>query len=256
MLSKESQTNKIIETAPDNTAQHIKVKRNELKYYINYFDYFTLVNKLKYVLKADSHTNSSNLYNVKTLYFDSYDDECLSQKLSGLMYHKKYRMRIYNTSDETVKFEIKNKINNQIFKETALITKESAIKVIKGDFNELLEYNNDILNRIYAEFTTKAFRPVVMIDYVREAYLLEQFDIRVTIDKDLKCNNLNYDIFSKDITMMPVMTDQKYILEIKYNTYLPDYIKSMLQIEAFEKTSISKYAMSRRYFKTKQWEDN
>lgn len=234
----------------------LKVKRNELKYYISNFEYHSLKNRLKYILKQDRNTHPSGGYFIRSLYFDSHDDECLFEKQSGILKRAKYRMRIYDTTSNTVKFEIKNKINNQIYKESANITKESAYRIIDGNHEELLTYNNKILNKIYIVFKTKNYRPKVVVDYVRDAYIFNFFNIRITFDKDLHSNNSDFDIFSDNLHTLPVILEKKQILEIKYNLVLPAHIHQVIQLDSFERMAISKYTLSRRFLKLDKWEDN
>ncbi len=235
---------------------NLQVKRNELKYYISNIEYHALVNKLVHVLKPDDYSKPGKGYFIRSLYFDSHDDECLYEKQSGDMFRAKYRMRIYDTKSETVKFEIKNKANNQIFKETATISKESAYKIIEGDYGELLTYNNPILNKIFKKFTAKQYKPKVIIDYTRDAFMFDFFNLRITFDKDLHSCNTDFDLFSDNLHTIPVILEGKQIMEIKYETVLPEYIHRMLQIDAVERMAISKYTLGRRFFKIEQWEDN
>jgi len=235
---------------------NIQVKRNELKYYISNIKYHALVNRLEHVLKPDEYSTPRKGYFIRSLYFDSYDDECLYEKQSGIMFRQKYRMRIYDTKSEMVKFEIKNKFNNQIFKETAIITKESAYRIIDGEYGELLKYDNSILNKIYKKFTEKQYTPKVIIDYERDAFMFDFFNLRVTFDKNLHSNNTDYDLFSDNLHTIPVILEGKQILEVKYEKCLPEYIQRSLQINSFERMAISKYTLGRRFFKTRKWEDN
>jgi len=235
---------------------NLEVKRNELKYYISNLEYHTLKNRLKHILVSDRDIHYSGGYFIRSLYFDSFDDEALFEKNSGFLERKKYRLRIYDLDTKTVKFEIKHKRNNQVFKESAIITKDTALSVIDGNYDVLLDYNNPVLNKIYIEFKTKAYSPKVIVDYIRDAYIYEHFDIRITFDKDLRSNNTNFDIFDKDIHTIPVIQEQKQILEIKYNLLIPEHIKTVLQTDSFERMAISKYALSRRFLKLYNWEDN
>jgi len=235
---------------------NLQVKRNELKYYISNNEYNALVNKLVHVLKPDGFSTPGKGYFIRSLYFDSFDDECLYEKQSGDMFRQKYRMRIYDTKSKTVKFEIKNKWNNQIFKETATITKESAYRIIDGDYSELLDYNNPILNKIYIKFTEKQYKPKVIIDYMRDAFIFDFFNLRITFDKNLHSNNTDFDLFSDNLHTIPVILEGKQILEIKYEHIIPEYIHRTLQLDAIERMAISKYTLGRRFFKLKQWEDN
>ena len=236
--------------------KNLQINRNELKYYISNNEYTVLVNRLKHILKPDAHSTPHKGYFIRSLYFDSHDDECLYEKLSGDIYRAKYRMRIYDTNTDIVKFEIKNKANNQIFKETATISKQSAYRIIDGDYSELLSYNNPVLNKIYKKFTHKQYKPKVVIDYTRDAFMFDFFNIRITFDKNLHSNNTDFDIFSDNLHTIPVILEQKQIMEIKYETVLPEYIHKSLQLDACERMAISKYALGRRFFKLEQWEDN
>jgi len=235
---------------------NLQVKRNELKYYISNIQYHALVNKLEHILKPDAHSKPREGYFIRSLYFDSHDDECLFDKQSGFMFRQKYRMRIYDTKTQWVKFEIKNKSNNQIFKESATISKESAYKIIDGDYGELLTYNNPILNKIYKKFIEKIYTPKVIIDYTRDAFMFDFFNLRITFDKNMHSNNTDFDIFSDNLHTLPVILEQKQIIEIKYETVLPEFIHRTLQIDAAERMAISKYTLGRRFFKLEQWEDN
>jgi len=236
--------------------RNLHIKRYELKYYISNIEYHALVNRLVHILKPDKYSTPRVGYFIRSLYFDSHDDESLYEKQSGNMFRAKYRMRIYDTQTDIVKFEIKNKADNQIFKETATITKESAYKIIDGDYSELLTYKNPILNKIYIKFTQKQYRPKVIIDYTRDAFLFDFFNIRITFDKNLHSNNTDFDIFSDNLHTIPVILEGKQIMEIKYETILPEYIQRTLQLDAFERMAISKYTLGRRFFKLEQWEDN
>lgn len=235
---------------------NLQVKRNELKYYISHLEYKAMVNKLLHVLKPDDFSTPGAGYFIRSLYFDSFDDECLLEKQSGDMFRTKYRMRIYDLKTDTVKFEIKNKANNQIFKETATISKESAYKIIDGDYAELLTYNNPILNKIFIKFTEKQYKPKVIIDYTRDAFMFDFFNFRITFDKDLHSCNTDFDIFSDNLHTIPVILEGKQIMEIKYETVLPEFIYRVLQLDAVERMAISKYTLGRRFFKIEQWEDN
>jgi len=234
----------------------LTVHRNELKYYISNNECNILTRKLSHVLKADSHCTPGEGYFIRSLYFDSHDDECLYEKQSGSMFRQKYRIRIYDTKSSTAKFEIKNKHNNQIFKETVSISKDSAYRLIDGDYAEFLKYDNAILNKAFKVFTTRLYKPKVIIDYTRDAFMFDFFNIRVTLDKNLHSNNTDFDLFSDNLHVIPVILEGKQILEIKYEHILPEHIRRTLQVDAIERMAISKYTLGRRFFKLDKWEDN
>ena len=71
--------------------------------------------------------------------------------------------------------------------------------------------------------------------------------MRVTIDSDVRTGLNSVDLFDKELLTVPVLESGKSILEIKYDEYLPDIIKTLTQIGARERTQASKYAACRIY---------
>jgi len=224
--------------------QTITVQRNELKFYINYIDYKVFHTILQNHLEQDTNAVKTNGY-IRSLYFDTDDDRDYNEKQAGVLNRKKYRLRIYDMNTKKVKFEIKNKFNNQILKETAVITREDAIKIQNLDYEVLLKYNNPTLNKIYCAFKKFDYRPTVIVEYTREAFGIPFNNIRITFDKNLKTCTNNLDLFSEDEIMKPLLPQGVLILEVKYNNYMPDWIKKLIQIPRFEKSAISKYCIGR-----------
>jgi hypothetical protein len=234
-----------------------KIERYELKYFISEKEYHILRERLKYILKRDREEISlkNGGYFIRSLYFDSIDDDELFKKQSGDYKRTKYRIRIYDPNSNYAKFEIKRKENNQIHKESITITKESAKRIIDGEYQELLKYNSLALNKTYIVFQSGLYQPKVTVDYIRDAYFWDFLNVRITFDRWLRSSN-SFDIFNPDLATIPVILEGKEILEIKYNTILPEYIRDLLQIDSFERVAISKYALSRRFLKLNSWEDN
>lgn len=57
--------------------------RHELKYYINPDDYAQLRARLRVVAQADENAGEGGRYKIRSLYFDSYTDKAVMDKLSG-----------------------------------------------------------------------------------------------------------------------------------------------------------------------------
>ena len=61
-------------------------------------------------------------------------------------------------------------------------------------------------------------------------------------------NNLEVtDMFNKNLPMVDVLEPSEVILEVKYDEYLPDVIKMMLQGINTKQEAYSKYQLSRMY---------
>ena len=111
--------------------------RHELKYFINFQDYFSLSNKLKVLMKKDKNSNERGDYHIRSLYFDDYNDSALYEKQSGILRRKKYRIRIYNLSDEVIKLEKKSRVGQFINKKSFLLSRPEVQRIMNYDFNLL-----------------------------------------------------------------------------------------------------------------------
>ena len=194
-----------------------KVERKELKYYISHNEYVILSNFLRKILNQDFHNKDGKKgYHVRSLYFDTLDNKSFEDKMAGIEEREKYRLRTYGTNSKWVKFEIKSKRNNSVVKETALISKEDAAEIQNMNYEVMLKYNNPVLNKAYQEFKKVPYRPIVMTDYFREAFMYDLNKIRIVFDKFLKSTSLQLDIFNKDPFPTQKLKRGIVIMEIKY----------------------------------------
>jgi hypothetical protein len=232
-------------------------KRNELKYYLNDVQTAGLQHQLSHLMALDSFCENKEGYRVRSLYFDSIDDECLFEKQSGILQRKKIRLRTYGSSGTgAVKFEIKHKQGHLVRKDSVTLGKAEAKEVCEGNYALLLKHNNPILNNIYTTFMAGAYKPKVIVEYHRVAYVLPVSNIRVTFDKHLRSNVNHLDLFSTHQDSMPVILEGKQVLEVKYDQFFPGYLKKILSSVSAERMAISKYTLARRFHKVHKWEDN
>ena len=102
----------------------MQFKRYELKYYLNEIQVEGLICQLSKIMTLDKHCDGLDGYKVRSLYFDSINDECLYEKQSGLLKRAKIRLRTYGDPlAEVAKLEIKSKHDQfeKIFKEELMI---------------------------------------------------------------------------------------------------------------------------------------
>ena len=222
----------------------IKMERNELKYYINYIDYKVLHRILENHLTKDEAAIKNKGF-IRSLYFDTIFDKAYYEKQMGSLDRKKYRLRIYNLDTQEVKLEIKSKYNQQITKETAIISRKDAIELQHGNYDVLLKYNNPVINKFYLDFKKEPHMPKVIIDYTRESFIFPYNDVRITLDKNIMATSNNLNLFSKDHIMKPMLKKGIMVLEIKYNKFLPSWIKKLIQVPRFERSAVSKYMIGR-----------
>ena len=221
--------------------------RHELKYHITPAELAVLRNVLTPVMQLDPNGNENNEYHIRSLYFDTINDDALEEKIAGVGNRKKYRMRIYNFSDKVIKLECKSKYGDLISKQSVSIPRELADQLIAGDPDGLQRMRHPLLHDVYREMRTRLLRPAVIVDYIREAYIHPAQDVRITFDKMLRTGLYSSDMFNPMLPTFPVFDDPVEILEVKFNEFLPTYIQALVSGVTAQRSAVSKYTWCRRY---------
>ena len=221
--------------------------RHELKYYITPAELGVLRGIIRPLLKPDPNGNENNEYLIRSLYFDPFDDQALEEKIAGVGMRKKYRIRIYNFSDRVIKLECKSKMGDLISKQSVSIPRDLAEQIIAGDPDGLQRMKHPLLQEVYMMMKTKLLKPAVIVDYLREAYIHNAEEVRVTFDKQIRTGLNSTDLFNGRIPTYPVFDDPVEVLEVKYDDFLPSYLQAVLSGITAQRSAISKYVWCRRY---------
>jgi hypothetical protein len=230
--------------------------RHEFKYYINYFEYETLKRKLSTILKNDKFSDENGNYHIRSLYFDNVHNEALFDKQAGILERKKYRIRIYNLNDSVIKLEKKSRVGQFIKKKSISLSKAEFSGIMKNDISFMKNSDSELLKEFYFDAVSSLYKPKVIVDYIREAYVWPPGNVRITFDKSLKTGLYSSDIFNRDVPVISALDEPVMILEVKYDHFLPDFIRNMLQISSSTRYAISKYVICRKFTKMNSWEDN
>ena len=223
--------------------------RHELKFFITPLEYEVLHRVLERTLHRDSNGDENNEYAIRSLYFDTRYNDALIDKLDGVKNRDKYRIRIYNFSDKIIRMECKTKVGQMISKRSLGIPRLLAEQLIAGDPTGLERTRSGLLRDVYREMAINGLRPVVIVDYVREAYIHQAEEVRITFDKQLHTGLLSKDIFNPNVSTIPAFDNNEMILEVKFNRFLPPYIRDLLctHVHSAQNSAISKYVWCRRF---------
>jgi len=223
--------------------------RHELKYFISTSQYQVLSRVLSQVLHPDPHSDENNEYHIRSLYFDTVFNDALYEKISGVANRDKYRIRIYNYSDRRINFECKSKVGDLISKRSALITRDLCEQLMIGDPSGLENTPYGLLRDVFREMRLRLLKPVVIVDYVREAYLHPVENVRITFDKQLHSGLYSHDLFNPHLPTVPPIGSDQVILEVKFDRVLPTYISDVLSqsVGWACRSAISKYTLCRRF---------
>ena len=223
--------------------------RHELKYFISPGEYHVLSRVLDRVLGRDPNGDENNEYHIRSLYFDTMYNDAVIDKVDGVKSRDKYRIRIYNFSDKLIRLECKTKVNQLISKRSIAIPKLLAEQLIAGDPMGLERTRSGLLRDIYREMVLNRLRPVVLVDYVREAYIHPAEEVRITFDKQLHSGLLSRELFDPYVPTVPVFDHDEIIMEIKFNRVMPPYVRDLLctHVQSAQISAISKYVWCRRF---------
>jgi SPX domain-containing protein involved in vacuolar polyphosphate accumulation len=219
--------------------------RHELKFKISNSAAEVLKQKLSLILKKDKNAYySDGSYLIKSLYFDDLDSTSYYEKMDGVLYRKKYRIRIYNNNDEFIRLEKKMKHNTYTAKEQILISKDIYSKILNGKLDEI-DSPTGLLEEFITNSKTKHLVPSVIVLYHRIAFTYPISEVRITFDSHIQSGLYNYDLFDKEVPMYDVSEPGKQVLEVKFNEVLPLHIANILNDIPSCKEAVSKFAICR-----------
>ena len=218
--------------------------RHELKYLISYSDYRAISLAAEKILYPDENSGD-NGYLIRSMYFDDIYDSSYLDKQAGIFRRRKHRIRIYNYSDAVIKFEIKDKFENYISKISASITREQCEQMIRGNFDFMIDSDKQALRAGFIDARTHLLRPAVVVDYNREAFVMDEGNVRLTFDSKLRAGFCTTDLFDPDMPTLPAIAPDMLIMEVKYDDFLPGVVRKLLAPVNSRASSQSKYVMCR-----------
>ena len=231
-----------------------RFERKEYKYYVPSSSLELLRDRVRNHMDHDPHCRDleDHRYVVRSIYLDTTNLLFYYEKIDGQAYRKKLRIRTYNNPEEKglAFLEIKRKIEDTILKERALIEFDETEKLSNGANIQLAPKEGNshagrvTLNRFI--FLTKRLQlsPKVLITYEREAFEDElNPDLRITFDMNVRSyyEPTYQQIFQeKDLR---TFTDPYFILEVKFSTVMPLWVREVIRDFRLHQQSISKYCL-------------
>lgn len=201
--------------------------------------------RLRAVMQPDKHAVDGK-YLIRSLYFDTPTDTALREKLDGVSRREKFRIRYYNYDPSLIHLEKKSKLAGLGNKQSADLTAQEAQKIVDGDLDWMRASQHGLIRELYSKMQTHQLRPKTIVDYTREPFVYAPGNVRVTIDCDIRTGLGCTDFLNPDCPTIPA-GDSPIILEVKWDEFLPDIIRSAIQLESRRVSAFSKYAQCRIY---------
>ena len=219
--------------------------RHEWKHEITVSDMIAIRHRLRAVAKIDLNAIDGK-YLIRSLYFDNLSDKVLREKLDGVNIREKFRIRYYNGDTSLIRLEKKSKWNGLGSKQSDTLTRDEAQSVVDGELDWMPVSDRPLVQELYSKMKAQGLRPKTIVDYTREPFVYAPGNVRVTLDFNIRTGLNCTDFLNLNCVTIPAR-DAPVILEVKWDTFLPDIIRDAVQLEGRHTAAFSKYAACRIY---------
>ena len=222
-----------------------RFNRYEIKYSIPVASLAKLKADLARFLKGDAYGGDSGFYSIASLYFDTPELDCYRNKLDGLLFRRKLRIRVYPELDDDVAFvEIKQRVNRTVQKRRLPMKLKDAYAMCSGARHFKLSDPDDqeIADEVHFLVTALRLKPKNVIAYTRQAYVGHTVDpgLRLTFATLVRTRAASFDLEDKR-KMQVAFPARLAIMEVKANERVPHWLLSILARHQCTLTRVSKY---------------
>lgn len=220
--------------------------RHEFKYFITEETYLTLQQRLRVVAKPDENMRRDEGYLISTLYFDDYRNTALNEKISGDRFRTKYRIRVYERESSIIKLESKSKLDSWTSKASTFLTLEEYRRILNEDYEFLIHKQDPLCQELYTKIRTKLLHPKVIVEYEREAYVVDEGNVRLTFDKQLRSSINGIDLFDPEVVYSAALDPGLMVFEVKYDDFIPKHIRALINGLPMQRYAVSKYVICKK----------
>ncbi|MEA4888065.1 MAG: polyphosphate polymerase domain-containing protein [Clostridiaceae bacterium] len=246
--------------------------RHELKYLIDEATFRELYYQLRPIMHPDYHAAAGGQdseqicsYQIRSLYFDDYGRQGVFAKLAGVDPRHKYRIRIYGDGDQVIHLEKKIKAGSLTQKQSCPLTRSQVECLLAGDPEPLIALlpgpdistgrSEQLIGQFYAEWQTRLLRPLLLVDYDRIPLVWPDGNVRITFDRHLATGFYRQDLWDPGAGLQPVLDHRTLILEVKYDHFLPEFIRALIPLAGASPLAVSKYTQCATFCRQQSWED-
>jgi hypothetical protein len=232
-----------------------KFNRFELKYLITQEQASQFKSALGAYLLPDEHGHNNGCYALASLYYDSPDLRCYWEKVDGVKFRRKLRIRRYENgscpndplTDETPVFaEIKQRVARVTQKRRGVLPYAEALRLCNDrQIPEHAPGDRAIVEEIYAFVWQYNLRPASIVRYTRQAFVGTDYDVglRVTFDTGLMAQASPLHLHEPPAGV-PILGVNWVVVEIKVNERIPYWLSELVAAYNLQITHISKYCRS------------
>jgi VTC domain len=234
-------------------ADRMQPQRFELKYLVHEQTALQIRDFVRCYLEMDEYSvgRPNYSYPVHSLYLDSDDLKLYWRTINGDKNRFKLRLRFYGTRPNApVFFEIKRRMNNCILKQRGGVRQENVDLLLSGHLpagNHLVSDNPKqlvALQRFCHLLEGVQGKPKVHIFYLREAYVSDDDQVRVTLDREVKAEPNLTTALKTEMTKPVTSFNGQVILELKFTNRYPDWFRELVRVFHVTQCGAAKYVES------------
>ncbi|WP_299564239.1 polyphosphate polymerase domain-containing protein [uncultured Mycolicibacterium sp.] len=228
--------------------------RYEIKYLLDELKVPQLREELAKRMATDPHSPRGG-YPVTSLYYDTQDLRFYWEKIEGLRFRRKLRMRLYGrpdecTDDTPVQVEIKQRVNRVTQKRRIALPYAQARRWLDDRVPpETGPHQHGFISEVTTLLGNLDLRPIVTTGYLREAFVGQDADLglRVTIDHRVHGRDRDFH-FASGAQNRFIIPPKLAIVEIKANERVPYWVTDLAARLDMPVVRISKYCQSVQAF--------
>jgi hypothetical protein len=228
-----------------------RFNRFELKYLLPVDAAERFKQELAAYLIPDRCGDGVGSYAVSNLYYDSPDYRCYWEKMDGIKFRRKLRIRHYETQDELtpdtdVFVEVKQRLDRVTQKRRVLLPYRDALRLCNArEIPDCRPQDHPVVEEIMVMVWQSDLRPSGVVRYRRQAFIGTDYDIglRVTFDTNMRYRTSDLCLDSQQrgrFFLPPELT----VMEIKVDERIPYWLTEMVARHNFRLERISKYCLS------------
>ena len=212
-------------------------KRYELKYLLDEDQYQSVQAVLEEHMKMDEYGRSE----IRNVYYDTEDHLLIRRSIEKPLYKEKLRFRSYGRPkrDGKIFVELKKKYDGVVYKRRLNMPLNEAVEWFANPESKPPEgqigAEIDFMRHRY-----QGIRPMMNVNYDREAFFADDSDFRVTLDYSVRAGIDDVGLRSKD-TVFNVLPEGYTLMELKTMGGIPLWMTKVLSENGIYRTSFSKY---------------
>jgi SPX domain protein involved in polyphosphate accumulation len=231
--------------------------RFEIKYLVPQDQADELRAELRRHMDDDAHSGAGG-YPITSVYYDTQHLKFYWEKIEGLRFRRKLRVRHYGTADDLnpesqVFVEIKQRVNRVTQKRRVSLPYRDALRLCSPEgyepVGEVSTRERAFLDEVATLVGELGLRPTVTTGYHREAWVGREADLglRITLDHRLRGRDRDFHLSSESVNRL-TLPPRLSILEVKANERVPAWVTDVAARLSLDVVRISKYCQSVQAF--------